>query len=213
MPVAAIHKEEMWKATQIAGFQMEEFITPLEVIRILNRQKISFVLVGAYGLMGWFHKARASEDVDIVVAAKHVKKAVKALLAAFPQLVGEDQEVVVRLRNPASNKVAIDVMKPIQPHLRVLFKHTLPSELKGQKYRVPTLEMALALKFAPMMVSPNRQDTDKLKDTYDFALMVKNNADLDLKKLQELGDLVYPGGGKGILELVRRVRAGEKLIL
>jgi len=43
--------------------------------------------------------------------------------------------------------------------------------------------------------------------------VVKRNPEIDLEKLAELGDLVYPGGGKEIVEKVRQVRAGEKLIL
>ncbi len=43
--------------------------------------------------------------------------------------------------------------------------------------------------------------------------MVKSNAEIDLKKLAELGDLVYPEGGKEVVEMVRRIRAGEKLQL
>ena len=43
--------------------------------------------------------------------------------------------------------------------------------------------------------------------------MVKSNPDIDLNKLAELGDLVYPEGGKEVVEMVRQVRAGEKLRL
>jgi hypothetical protein len=53
----------------------------------------------------------------------------------------------------------------------------------------------------------------KIVDSHDFIVMVRANPDLDLDKLKVLGDLVYPGGGEEILELVRRVRAGETLIL
>jgi len=59
-------------------------IAPLDVITILNKQKISFILVGAYGLVGWTKAPRATEDVDLVIAARHHKKANKALLAASP---------------------------------------------------------------------------------------------------------------------------------
>jgi hypothetical protein len=77
---------------------------------------------------------------------------------------------------------------------------------------VPTLEMALACKFAPM-ISLTRMDEKKLIDAADFIDMVKRNADIDLEALEELGNVVYNGGGQEILELVRRVRAGEKLEL
>ena len=76
-------------------------------------------------------------------------------------------------------------------------------------YRVPTLEMALACKFAPM-ISLMRVDEKKYEDAADFIAIVKTNDDIDLEKL---GDIVYNGGGQEILELVRRIRAGEKLEL
>jgi hypothetical protein len=72
--------------------------------------------------------------------------------------------------------------------------------------------MALAMKFAPM-VSPNREDVKKVIDSTDFIRIVRANPEIDLDKLAELGDLVYGGGGKDILDLVKRVRAGETLIL
>jgi hypothetical protein len=41
--------------------------------------------------------------------------------------------------------------------------------------------------------------------------MVESNPDVDEHVLSELGELVYEGGGTEILEMVRRVRAGERL--
>ena len=49
-------------------------ISPLDVITVLNREKISFVLVGAYGLAGWLKEPRATEDVDVVVAASRFRR-------------------------------------------------------------------------------------------------------------------------------------------
>jgi hypothetical protein len=187
-------------------------ITPEKVIGVLNREKISFVLVGLHGIVGWLKEPRATQDVDVLVALKQVKKAVKALLAAFPSLQADDQEVVVRLRDKVTGDVHIDVMKPAQMPHREIFKHTKEVSDKKLKYRVPTLEMALVLKFAPM-ISLNRADEDKHQDAHDFILLVKNNPDIDMAKLEVMGEFVYPGGGKEIVEFVRRVRAGEKLRL
>jgi hypothetical protein len=57
MAVLDIHGQRMRRSAEIARFQMEvqmekRFLSPLDVIRVLNRAKISFVLVGAYGLAG-----------------------------------------------------------------------------------------------------------------------------------------------------------------
>lgn len=215
MTVLGVHQQRVRRSAEIAKFQLEQqlerkFLSPLDVIRVLNRGKVSFVLVGAYGLAGYRSQARATEDV--VVAARQVAKAVRALTKAFPHLEPDDAEVVVRLRDKETREVAIDVMKPLQPPYHVIFKHAEKVQADKETYRIPTLEMALACKFAPM-ISLMRMDEKKLQDAADFIDIVKKNADIDLARLEELGDMVYNGGGKEILELVRRVRAGEKLEL
>jgi hypothetical protein len=212
MTVQDVHAHSVAKATLLSSFQVAQAIPPSGVIAVLQNSGISFVLVGAYGLAGWIQKPRATEDVDVLVAAKHHKKAVKALLAAFPHLEAEDHEVVTRLRDRQTRDVAIDVMRPNQQLFREIFKHTHTIVAEGQTFRVPSLEMALAMKFAPM-ISLHRADIDKYQDAHDFGRMVLSNPDIDLEKLGELGDLVYPGGGQEIMEKVRQVRAGEKLKL
>jgi hypothetical protein len=148
----------------------------------------------------------------VVVAAWQVAKAVRMLTKAFPFLEADDAEVVVRLRDKETKQVAIDVMKPLQPPYHVVFKHTKKVTAGKETYRVPTLEMALACKFAPM-ISLMRVDEKKLIDAADFIDIVKKNADIDLEALEALGEIVYTGGGEEILELVRKIHAGEKLDL
>jgi hypothetical protein len=212
MKVQDVHGHSLAKATSLSGFFMENAISPIQVISILNNLKISFVLVGVYGLAGWMKEARATEDVDVIVASRFHKKAVNALLGAFGHLEADDLPVVTRLRDRETHEVAVDVMKPNQQLFREVFKHTHTVTSHGQTYRIPSLEMAVAMKFAPM-VSLHRQDEDKFQDAHDFIRMVKANAEIDLEKLAELGDLVYPGGGKEILEKVGQVRRGETLKL
>jgi len=212
MPRTLTQQRSLQTSTALSKLYVRNMITPDEVIAVLNRAKISFVLVGLHGLAGWLKEPRATQDVDVIVALKHVKKAVKLLLAAFPSLEPDDQEVVVRLRDKATGEVHIDVMRPIQPPHRDIFKNTCEAGNKRLPYRVPSLEMALVLKFAPM-ISLTRADKDKYQDAHDFILLVEKNPELDLEKLEKLGELVYNGGGKEVLEMVRRVRAGEKLKL
>ena len=160
---------------------------------------------------GWTQKPRATEDVDIVVIQRHVKKAVSALTTAFSNLDVDDKPAVVRLRDRETGAVAIDVMKPNQPVIHAALKHTHAVQSGRMTYKVPSLEMALATKFAAM-ISLNRQDDAKHQDATDFIRMVRENPDLDLGALGQLGDIIY-GGGADVCEMVRKVRAGEKLIL
>jgi hypothetical protein len=213
MQVLDVHARSLAKAATLSGFHhMEYAVSPYEVIAVLNKAHVSFVLVGAYGLGGWTGKPRSTEDVDVIVAAKHHKKAVRLLLAAFSHLEEYDLPVVTRLRDQATKEVAVDVVKPNQQLFREAFKYTHTITSQGHTYRIPTLEMALAMKFAPM-ISLYRQDGDKLHDAADFTYMVKANADIDLTRLAELGDLVYPGGGKEVVEMVGQIRRGEILRL
>lgn len=207
-----VHGLSLFKSSKLSGVYVPHFIAPEEVIRVLSAAKVSFTLVGAHGLGGWTGKPRATEDVDVVVIQRHVKKSVAALTRAFPNLDVDDHPAVVRLRDRATGAVAIDVMKPNQPIIHAALKHTRTIQSGRSTYKIPSLEMALALKFAPM-VSLNRADDDKHIDAADFIRVVRHNADIDLDQLAALGELVYPGGGKEIVEFVRRVRAGENLIL
>jgi hypothetical protein len=212
MAAPDVHGLSLFKSSHLSGVYVPHFIRPEDVIRTLTAAKVSFTLVGAHGLGGWTGKPRATEDVDIVVAQRHVKKAVAALMAAFPHLDVDDQPAVVRLRDRETGAVAIDVMKPNQSVMHAALKHTHAVRSGRLSYKVPSLEMALALKFAPM-ISLNRADLDKQQDAVDFGRIVLANPSLDLDQLAALGELVYPGGGKEVVELVRRVRAGERLIL
>jgi hypothetical protein len=212
MNVPEVHARSLATSTALSVYYMPELITPLQVIEVLNGAGVKFVLVGAHGLGGWMQKPRATQDVDVLVAARGVTKAVRVLLAAFPHLEADDHEVVTRLRERESKAVRIDVMKPKQPLFREALKHTRTVTLEGQSYQIPSLEMALALKFAPM-ISLNRADKDKHIDAHDFMYIIDCNPDIDLEQLAEFGELVYPGGGKELVEKVGQVRRGEKLCL
>jgi hypothetical protein len=200
------------KTALLSRSQVPSVIPVVDVIRVLNRAKIRFVLVGAYGLAGWRKESRATEDIDVVVAAKQLKKAVQALVDAYPNLEPMDVPVVIRLRDRETHDVLIDVMKPMQQPYCEVFKHTRKETIEGETYRIPSLEMALVMKFSAM-TSLYRAVEDKYRDAHDFIRMAKNNADIDADTLAELGALIYPEGGKDVLEMVRKARATETLNL
>ncbi len=214
MPVQTrdIHAQSLAISSALSEYYVPNLITPLEVIRVLNAAKVRFMLLGAHGLGGWTGEPRATKDIDVLVAARDHKKAARVLLEAFPQLQSEDHQVVTRLRDPETGAILIDVMKPNQPLYHDALKHTHSVESGGQKYLVPSLEMALAMKFSAM-ISLTRGDDKKHFDAGDFIRIVKANPKIDSEKLHSLGQLVYNGGGDELVEKVRQVRAGEKLVL
>jgi len=192
---------------------MPDTILPMEVVKVLQKAKVPFVLAGAHGIFVWMgvNEARPTKDVDVIVAAKQHRKAVRVLLAAFPDLEAQELEVVTRLRRKDVSDVLIDVMRPFELY-REAFRHTHTVTRGKVSFRVPSLEMALAMKFGPM-ISKNRDQAKKLVDIHDFIVMVRANAKIDLDRLAQLGELVYPGGGNEVLDFVCKVRSGEQLVV
>jgi len=119
---------------------------------------------------------------------------------------------MTRRRDTKLGPVVIDLLRAKDPLLQAVFKNSVPLETEGQVCWIPTVEMALALKFA-LMGSQNRPEYKRHLDASDFIRMVDVNKSIDLVKLRELGELVYPGGGKELTEKIGQVRAGKKIQL
>lgn len=182
-------------------------VEPNELIRVLNRSGVKFVLMGQHGISGWLSEPRATRDVDVVVQKRHHAKAVRAIQAAWPELIKKEFPVVTRFLDPANQEPVIDLMRPNDVYAEA-FKNCVRI---GKTHDVPNLEFALAAKFAAM-VSRNRDIPKKLSDASDFAQMVlRNHADINFDRLRSLGDAVYTGGGQELMRFVEDVKAGKPL--
>jgi hypothetical protein len=72
MTVLDIHEEKLRWSVRIARAAMQlfphrRFLSPLDVMRVLNREGIRFVLIGSFGLCGWRHQARAAGYAELLV--------------------------------------------------------------------------------------------------------------------------------------------------
>src|SRR3954454_4563925 len=95
-----VHSASLATSTALTLYYMPNAITPRDVIAVLNEAGVRFMLAGLHGIAGWLREPRATQDVEVIVAARGLKKAVRALTTAFPHLQAEDREVVIRLRDP-----------------------------------------------------------------------------------------------------------------
>jgi len=209
--LAALHKSsELTTIHRRMYQQMAIAVTPEQVIETLCAVGVECVLMGTHGLGGWRKQARATEDVDVLVRKKDIRKAVRALHEAYPELTIKDTPVVTRFLDPATGNPAIDVMKPTQPVYQMVFRYTIPV---GKTHRIPDLEMALVSKFSAM-VSPNRSVDKKLQDGADFFIVIKHNRqEIDMKKLKRLANKVYPDGGVEIAQIIDDIDAGRMIKL
>jgi hypothetical protein len=187
-----------------------EKVTVEAIIAALNRVGINPVLMGTHALVVYRSESRATQDVDLLVTKKDVRKAVRTLERKYPYLEVNDGSAVTRMLDPVTQKVVIDILKPSSQAMKSVFRHTVKI---GRTHRIPELEMALACKFVAM-IAPSRREAKRLVDLSDFVDVVENNrAVLDLAKLKRLADMVHPGGGKVVLGMVDDIDAGRRIRL
>ncbi len=189
------------------------------VLRTLTQKRIPFVLTGAHGLSGWTGKPRNTQDVDILVkAGRNHARAVKAVQALYPQLEVRIFTGLTAFFLPGETASVIDVACPYRADQEETLANPVWTENNeiGLRYRVPALEAALANKYGAMLTLT--RDLDKrMQDAVDFTRMVQHSSDegrrpLDLNRLEILGEKVWPGGGgKEILRMVERVKAGRAI--
>ena len=183
-------------------------VEPQQVIDVLNGAGIRrWVLMGLYGYVGYLSQPRATQDVDILVAAEELERVIAAIESRWPQLQMERLPIVVRFRDPGEiaitgeMKQVIDIMLPSNEcYLAILAQYHRIDELTG--HRIPIIEAACASKYAAL-VSPYREWEKKSYDAGDLRSMMLPNKDIiDKAILERLGDLVYSGGGAELLEFL-----------
>ncbi len=202
----ARHKVALGKSSQLTAIFRRMYkpqapmVTPEAVIRVLNKAKVKFVLMGTHGIGGWRSEPRATQDVDVLVFA--------AVKRAFPDLDIQDLPAVTRFVDPADGKPVIDLMKPEDELYQEVFKNPVRV---GRTHFVPNLEAALACKYAAM-ISPSRPAEKKALDEADFISMAcQNSSIIDRDVLFSLAEMGKANGGHEIQLLLDQAKAGQRL--
>jgi hypothetical protein len=190
-------------------------ITPQDVIDALIAGGVKdWVLMGLHGYVGYMPEPRATQDVDVMVGYNSRAKAKKAILARWPTLVVRELSQVTRFADPADPdeagkpKQVVDLMHPYSPFQELILKEHVLVE-KKTKHRLPTLEAALASKYAAM-ISPYRDRQRKEYDAGDFRGLVTANRDrIRTDELRRLAGLVWEGGADDIIRFVELAIAGD----
>jgi hypothetical protein len=185
------------------------------IISALQAKKISFVLTGAHGISTWTGRPRSTHDVDILVkSGRDHARAVKDMQNLYPELEMHNLAGVAAFFVPGETQSVIDVVYPHRLDIAETLATAIWVEDEGLKYRIPSLEAALANKYGASLTL-TREVGKRGQDMLDFYYMVKHTLDegrtpIDLEQLEKLGELVCPdGGGKEILRLVENAKRGE----
>ena len=185
----------------------------LAVIRTLKSKKIPFVLTGMHGIASWLGRPRATHDIDLLVrGGNNYARAVRALKNLYPELEVRVLEGISAFFAPGEKQSLIDVAYPMRGDLEATLDTAVWIVEDGLKFRVPSLEAALANKFGAA-ISPSRPAGKRgtgLIDFYNTVLHSQEDgrAPINLQVLARLGEKVLPsGGGAEILRLVDEAKA------
>jgi hypothetical protein len=220
--MSAIHARAVRESCDITRTQwrlmkkkMPAKIDLYRILRTLTDKKTPFVLTGAHALGGWTGEPRATKDIDILVKpGRNQARAVNAIHGLYPHLEIRHVLRIVRFHLPGENWSAIDITVPFRRDIEETLAHPVWVEERGLRYRIPSLECALANKYGAMLTL-ERNPAKRLQDAADFTKMVQRSLEsggqpVDLERLQDLGDLIWSeGGGAELLSLVEQVRRGE----
>ena len=138
----------------------------------------------------------------------------------YPQLEVRSFPGVTAFFVPGEKASVIHVTYPHRADLEETLANPTWVENKeqGLRYRIPSREEALANKYGAML-TPTRDLDKRMQDAVDFTRIVQHSCDegqrpIDLRRLQALGEKVWPtGGGEEIVRLVKQVKAGKAIHL
>jgi hypothetical protein len=188
------------------------------ILRTFAAKKVPFVLTGAHGIGGWTGRPRATKDLDILVKfGRNHARAVKVIEALYPQLEVRTFFGATAFFVPGERESVIDITYPHRPDLEATLANAVwtENEVFDLRYRVPSLEAALANKYGAM-ITPTRDLAKRQQDAVDFTWIVIHSLDegqqtIDLPQLEALGEKVWSGGGPELLHLVEQVKAGRPI--
>jgi hypothetical protein len=205
------------RSYDLSRLHVSDAVSPHELAKILTEAKAEYVLIGGH-ILGYFTGTpRATVDVDAIVSSADINKAVRAVQAKYPELTVQDLIYNVRFNSVRSEgrvgAERVDLVRNNAPlFARILQRYAVTVSAGGQSVRVPTVEAAVAMKFAAV-ISPNRGNESRPQDRADLMSLVSLNRSLKLVVLKELGDLVYPGGGGELTSFCSAVWQGKTVSL
>lgn len=192
-------------------------IKPQDVIDVIVAAGIKkWVLMGLHGYVGYLPQPRATQDVDVLIGQSDRKRAVKVVREAWPNLVVEELEPVVRFKDPADcfddghPKPVIDLMLAWSKLNEAILKDkAYVVHDAATQHVIPTVEAALASQYAAL-ISDYRDREKKDYDAGDFRRIALANYDLVRREpLRHLGDLIWIGRGAELEEFLEIAKRGE----
>src|SRR5688572_12341693 len=115
------------------------------LVRSLTQYGVCFVVTGEFGLLDWKAKVRRTEPIELVVAKRSFRQAIKLVQRQHPRLEMHGFVWTVWFSHNERQRPLIQLTEPVGRLSMMYFRNSIYSAIGC---RVPTLEMALVEKYA-----------------------------------------------------------------
>lgn len=208
--------ENLQKSFELSSQQIDDVVNPLEVAALFESEKVSYVLIGGHMLSYYTGTARATVDVDFIIGSVDFERASKVIHKTYSQFKHHDRVYHVTYdtqKTPTKDPERIDLIKDGFPLFKAIVqKYCVTLREKKILIKIPTIEAAVALKFAAA-ISPNRSDENKSIDNADLMRLIRVAPHLNEQVILALGELIYSGGGTELAAVVNDIKQGKTISL
>ncbi len=176
-----------------------------KIIAAFEAAGARWCLIGAHAV-NLYTEPRATADFDFVFDDRKERKVLAALVDAFGALESVDVDAAVRL--PGLN---VDL---VRASTNELFRAALTHATERDGWRVPPIEVLLALKYLSA-TSGFRARARKAQDATDLMRLYESvdEGALDRALLRELTSKIYPGAADDFDALLDKIERGEPITI
>jgi hypothetical protein len=151
----------------------------LRLVEVLERLEVPWCMIGGLAVNHWAEEPLATADVDIVIAAECVDKAVDELIAAGFEAKRFDWSVNLKGTSKVSMQISTDEM------YREFPSRSVAADVHGILMRVASLKDTLAGKIVAWQ-DERRRPSKRQKDLLDVMRLVESHPELKSELPPEL---------------------------
>jgi len=138
----------------------------LRLVACLEQADILWCIIGGIAVNHWAEQTMVTQDVDIVIAASGVDRAVSLLEAAGFQVERFEWSINIKGSSAVSIQISTEAFYSTFP------ERSVPSDVHGILMRVASLEDTLAGK-TRAWADPERRQSKRIKDLADIARLIE----------------------------------------
>lgn len=147
-----------------------------------NQAKILFLLVGGFAVNA-HGVSRSTQDVDFLIAEEDYLKARKILIeGGYKELSKEN--VSARFRSEELFFIDLDLLLTDEGTLKEMLKEAKEIDMRGEKFRVPSLKHLIAMKLHALKNTEGHRDYKDMLDILE--LLRKNKTDINSEEFRNL---------------------------